>query len=305
LANRLVRTEVKPLGASEMWSLLDRVPDPAVLLGASVDRITELSGWHVDQASRLAVLLDSGTSLAFELEQLEQLGIAVVTPFDAGYPLRLRERLQGAAPPLLFVAGRVELLADDGVAIVGSRSVDVAGAEIAKTVAATAARSGRTVISGGARGVDQLAMAAAFSSGGAVVGVVAEAMSRVLRVGDTLQAVLGGKACVCSPFKPDTGFTAGNAMARNKIIYGLARVAFVVASDLDRGGTWSGATEAIRRNYTPVAVWRGQGEGPGNAALEGHGATPVGSLDELFHVTPVSQRVPKPEQLGFNLLGQR
>ena len=64
-------------------------------------------------------------------------------------------------------------------------------------------------------------------------------------------------------------------MGRNKIVYGLSRVTLVVASAHDEGGTWSGATEALKKGYGRVAVWRGAGAGPGNEALMKAGGVPV------------------------------
>ncbi|MGB9357550.1 MAG: hypothetical protein WCC01_03240, partial [Acidimicrobiia bacterium] len=44
------------------------------------------------------------------------------------------------------------------------------------------------------------------------------------------------------------------------------------------------ATEAIRNSNGVVAVWRGDGEGPGNVALERQGAVPIRSSQELAHL---------------------
>jgi predicted Rossmann fold nucleotide-binding protein DprA/Smf involved in DNA uptake len=76
-------------------------------------------------------------------------------------------------------------------------------------------------------------------------------------------------------------------MGRNKIIYALADVTLVVCSDSGSGGTWGGATEALRRGFGRVAVWTGDGAGPGNAELVGRGATPVDDFDALTRLDPV------------------
>ena len=70
-------------------------------------------------------------------------------------------------------------------------------------------------------------------------------------------------------------------MGRNKLIYAQAVLTVVVASDDGSGGTWSGATEALKHGYGTVAVWRGDGEGPGNRLLQEQGARPVSSLDDI------------------------
>ena len=43
-------------------------------------------------------------------------------------------------------------------------------------------------------------------------------------------------------------------MGRNKLIYSLADYAIVVASDAEKGGTWAGATEALKAKWLPVFV---------------------------------------------------
>ena len=83
------------------------------------------------------------------------------------------------------------------------------------------------------------------------------------------------------PYSPDAPFKAGKAMGRNKLIYAQAALTVVIASDDGTGGTWSGATEALKHGFGPVAVWRGEGEGPGNEPLQQRGATPVSSLDDI------------------------
>ena len=70
-------------------------------------------------------------------------------------------------------------------------------------------------------------------------------------------------------------------MGRNKLIYAQAALTVVVASDADSGGTWSGATAALKHGYGSVAVWRGDGEGPGNQLLQERSARPVSSLDDI------------------------
>ena len=68
------------------------------------------------------------------------------------------------------------------------------------------------------------------------------------------------------------------------------RATLVVAADLEEGGTWAGAIEALRRSLAPVVVWKGDGAGAGNDALAERGAPSIGSLDELCRSIPVAGR---------------
>jgi len=125
-------------------------------------------------------------------------------------------------------------------------------------------------------------MAGALDAGGVVVGVPAEGITRASRNAEVRRRVHDGELCIASPYAPSSPFRAGNAMGRNKIVYALSRVTFVVSSDKDSGGTWAGAKEALARNYSHVAVWVGPGSKEGNEALVGRGATPVTDVPTLF-----------------------
>lgn len=50
-------------------------------------------------------------------------------------------------------------------------------------------------------------------------------------------AVADGQISLVMPYTRAAPFSVGNAMGRNKIIYGLARCTIVVAADRDSGGT--------------------------------------------------------------------
>ena len=234
-----------------------------------------------DLANRIAGLVDRATAVAFELDRLDQSGIKTLTIFDEHYPREWLARLGAKAPPVVHAAGSLDLLDTPGLGVVGSRDVSEAGGEVAKEVARLAARRGLPLVSGGARGVDQLAMDAAHEAGGAVVGILAESLSRKLKRPDVRRAVYDGSTVMCTPYSPDAPFSAGNAMGRNKLIYAQTALTVVVASDDGTGGTWSGATEALKHGYGSVAVWRGPGEGPGNERLQQQGATPVRSLEDI------------------------
>lgn len=288
LTQRLVDVDAAPLKASEYWSVLDRVPDPAELLGMDAATITSRADVTAALAERIATLLGAATSFAVALDHQEQSGLRVLSSVDDPYPHRLVERLGRAAPPLLYAVGDTALLERDLLGIVGSRDVDVPGAEVAKTAAAAAVRHGLGIVSGGAKGVDRLSMGAALEADGVVVGVLADSLVRATRDPDVRRAIADGQVSFCTPYKPTAGFSVASAMGRNKLIYALSAATFVVAADLDKGGTWAGAVEALKQRIAPVLVWTGDGGGPGNARLVELGGTPVDDVDALF---PLPDRV--------------
>ena len=181
LVSRIASDGTRPLTAIQFWKLVADFGPPGGLLGMAEDDLVA-SGLAADMASRVAGLLARATAMAFELEHLDQSGISTLTPFDHSYPERLRASLGNKAPAILHAAGAIELLYEGGVGVVGSRNVSDEGAGVAKALGEEAASLGVPLISGAARGVDQLAMTAAFTAGGNVVGFPAHALSRTLRV---------------------------------------------------------------------------------------------------------------------------
>lgn len=280
LVSRIASDGTSPLTTRQFWNLADQLGRPGRLLRMTEEDMVGL-GLGADMASRVAGLLARATAMAFELERLDESGIATLTPFDHAYPQRFRTSLGPKAPPILHAAGALDLLNKGGVGVVGSRNVSEKGAKVATALGRQAATLGVPLISGAARGVDQLAMNAAFEAGGPVVSVPAHSLSKTLKSPGLRRAVHTGRTVVCSPYAPDSPFSVGQAMGRNKLIYALSDVTVAVAADKGSGGTWSGATEAMRSHYCRVAVWRGPGEGLGNEALADMGATPITDVSQL------------------------
>jgi predicted Rossmann fold nucleotide-binding protein DprA/Smf involved in DNA uptake len=213
------------------------------------------------------------------LEDLEEDGIRAITESAPDYPSRWREKLGSKCPPLLFVAGNASYLNTACVGVVGSRDVDQAGSEFTEEIASEIGRLGYTVVSGGARGVDQISMRRAFEAENPSVGILADSMSKTVR--SSRQALESGLVCLATPFSPSAPFQVGNAMGRNKLVYGLSSGTVVVASSEGSGGTWAGAIEAMELRLCPVLVRSGADVPDGNRELIRKGATPIGSASEL------------------------
>ncbi len=292
LVSRMAGDEPEPLNASPFWKLVEQIGDPGDLFEMTEDDLIR-AGLAGDMAARVVDLLARSVEMAFKLERLEQSGVVTLTPFDEGYPQGWQARLGSKRPVILHAAGAIDLLDQPGIGVVGSRNVSDEGAEVAKALGRQAASLGLPLISGAARGVDQLAMKAAFQAGGTVVGVPAHSLTRTLREPKVRQALQDGLMVMCTPYAPDSPFTVGKAMGRNKLIYALSEVTVAVAADHNSGGTWSGATEAIRGNYCRVAVWRGNGEGPGNEPLEQRGAQPLTDTSDLDRILEEARSDPE------------
>lgn len=300
LCQRLQETPVAPLKSSEYWALLDATGDPAVLLGRDAAGISQAVGVDAAMADRVAQLLDAATGFALKLEEAEQSGLRLLASVDEAYPQVLIERLGRRAPPLLYLVGDPTLLLADQLGIVGSRDIGEEAAAVARQAAIAAVDAGFGVVSGAAKGIDRLAMAAALEAGGKAVGVLADSLARMTRDPEVRRAVTDGRLCLCTPYKPTAPFSVANAMGRNKLIYALSKATLVVAADAETGGTWAGAVEALRQSTSSVLIWNGAGGGSGNALLTRRGGIGVARLTELFPLPdPPAQRAP--DQLALEV----
>ena len=179
---------------------------------------------------------EAGEDLAWAHDQLSRaarLGAAMVAFHDPRYPALLREIHD--PPPCLFVRGRVELLQEAGVAIVGSRRCSPYGGEVARSLARDLAARGLPVVSGLARGIDAAAHEGALAAGAtlAVLGSGADIPWPPSNRG--LYDRILAEGAVVSELPMGSGAAAGSFPRRNRIISGLS-LGVVIAEAPERSG---------------------------------------------------------------------
>ena len=252
--------------------LRERQREPADLISPDAADLLRACQAVIEQ-SRLQRLLGRGFLLSQAIERWQARAIWVVSRADAEYPRRLKPRLREDAPAVLYGCGDISLLETGGLAVVGSRDVEDTLIEYTMAVGGLAARAGRTLVSGGAKGIDQAAMRGALEAGGTVIGVLADSLEKTAMNRDHRNLVIDGRLVLTSPYDPSAGFNVGNAMQRNKIIYALADASLVVSSNINKGGTWAGAIEQLDKlRLVPIYV-RSTGEASeGLEALRRKGA---------------------------------
>ncbi len=242
--------------------------EPADLLGKeSNELLRELE--IAFPADRIQRLLNRGFLASQAIERWQSRAIWVVSRADAEYPRMIKNRLKEDSPALLYGCGHPELLDSGGLAIVGSRHAEQALLDYAEAVGRQCALAKKTVISGGAQGIDRAAMRGAIESGGRVTGILSDSLERAALNRDHRNWILEGQLALVSPYDPSAGFNVGHAMQRNKLIYALAEAALVVNAEYEKGGTWAGATEQLQKlRFVPVYV-RSTGDiGKGLEALQ-------------------------------------
>lgn len=224
--------------------LYKKTCQPADLIAAGGSELVLELG-QIINSDRLKRLIDRGFLLSQAIERWQARAIWVVSRSDEDYPALLKERLKDLAPPVLYGCGDATILSKGGLAVVGSRHADSTALNSATRIGELAARAQRSIISGGARGIDQAAMSGALEAGGNAAGVLADGLERAVLNRDHRNYLRDGQLVLLSAYDPQAGFNIGNAMQRNKVIYALADAALVVKADYGKGGTWAGAIEQL------------------------------------------------------------
>jgi len=267
--------DVRPLNPAE-WGrfarwLREQSLTPDRLLYGSPREI--LKDWHDAKITteRIEALLDRGSALALSVEKWLRSGLWIITRADVEYPAKLKEKLGNQAPPVLFGCGNRHLLNQGGVAVVGSRHVNASDLQYSRELGVLVANCGFSVISGGAKGVDEAAMLGALEVEGTAVGVLSNGLLKACSSQKYRDFLRQKSLVLISPFNPEAGFDVGNAMQRNKYIYCLSDVAVVVHSGT-KGGTWTGALENIKKDWVPLWVKHINDPEAGNRFLVQKGA---------------------------------
>lgn len=285
--------EPQPLSLGEynklaMWLRKNQLRPADLLNQATQKRLDDVVEMKL-KPDRLLDLLARKAMLRLAVKSWTNHGIWILGRSDQEYPQGLKQQLKHLAPAIIYGVGNMDLLSAGGLAVVGSRNVDLEGIEYTQLLAKTCAAQQVQIVSGGARGVDITAMLGVLSAGGTAVGVLADRLIKAAKNGFYRPRIREGRLTLVSVYDPEDEFEAGKAIGRNKYIYSLANYAIVVSAAFGKGGSWKGATETLKReNSVPIFV-RMEGNVPaGNQQLIARGAKPFpeapwqGSLQELM-----------------------
>ena len=189
-----------------------------------------------------------------ELARLGGLGYRFVARSDPLFP-----PLLGAIhdpPPGLFLRGdgRIELLAQPAVAIVGARACSAYGRQVARSLGRDLAAAGLIVVSGLARGIDAEAHRGALEASRSTVAVLGCGIDRDYPAAHReLARQVAATGLVVSEYAPGVEPAPWRFPARNRIVAGLC-AATVVVEARERSGALITADFALEEGREVFAV---------------------------------------------------
>lgn len=239
------------------------------------------SGLTANQARRFLAM--SPREIEESLVWLEQPQHHLILACEPLYPQPLRAIAD--YPGALFIKGDPGVLVSQQLAVVGSRAHSWYGERWGTQFCEVLARSGLTITSGLALGIDSVAHRAALNAQGKTIGVLGHGLFSVYprrHVSLAAEVIANGGALV-SEFSLKTTPYPGNFPRRNRIISGLSRGVLVIEAAL-RSGSLVTARCALEQGREVFAL-----PGPvGNPGSEGphwliqQGALLVSSPEEVL-----------------------
>lgn len=210
---------------SSVVELLRASPAALQASGASLSLIAKLTKWLCAFDTK---------SLEQDLRWLDHPAHHFLPIDSPRYPTLLADVPD--APIGLFVRGDPDLLSLPQLAMVGSRNPTAAGSETARQFAAHLARSGLTITSGLAIGIDASAHRGALAGGGRTVAVCGTGLDiDYPRANAGLAAEIASSGALVSEFPLGTQASKSNFPRRNRIISGLSLGTLVVEAAVQSG----------------------------------------------------------------------
>lgn len=187
-------------------------------------------------------------SNAFLAESFFSQGFEMIPITSPEYSKTLKTNLKAAhSPAVLYIKGNKKILEEKSIAIVGSRAASEIALKFTDNIAKNASKEYKVVVSGFAKGIDKQALDSAINYKGQSIIVLPQGiMTFASGFKNYYKQIIDGDVLVLSTFPPKAGWSAGLAMARNPIIYGLADEIYVAESS-EKGGTWSGVIDGLRK----------------------------------------------------------
>lgn len=243
--------QLKKLSKSQKQWLLEYFRDPEEIYHSEAKCYAGVEGMTQEILQALEQKnLDEARKI---LTQCEEKGIGILTFLDDAYPVKLRNTAD--APMVLYYRGYLPDWENVPViGIVGTRKATPYGMNTALRFGRQIAACGALVVSGGASGIDTMAMQGAMDIGKPVVGVLGCGVDVVYPKPNRqmFEAVLQN-GCLLSEYPPGTQALGWHFPERNRIISGMSNGLLVVEAP-ERSGALNTARHAMEQGRDVFAV---------------------------------------------------
>ena len=287
----LALSSVKGLGNVRIKRLIAHFGSVKAVFDAEPSEIEQLPSFNSTLASRIYTISGDFPMFQEKLEVLHDQNIHVLTLEDPNYPAKLK--MISDSPAILCRIGELTEIDESCVAIVGTRDPTVEAIELTLALAINLTRTGFTVVSGLASGIDTFAHMGALTSSEKTIAVLGTDVLNVYPSKNRgLAADIQAHGCLLSEHPFPTSPTPRNLVQRNRIVSGLS-LATIVVEARESSGTLHTARFAKDQGRPLVACrWEDDSGREGTRGLVKDGAvafTPDG-VDEVINLLQHPER---------------
>lgn len=230
------------------------------------------------------------------VEDMLSQGYDIIPIVSQEYPKLLKTNLGKGAPTVIFTKGNKQLLQAPSIGIVGSRKAENISLEFTDNIAKKATKTQHVIVSGFAKGIDKQALDSALEAGGSSIIVLPQGiMTFTSGFKQYYKPIAQGRLLVMSCFAPTAPWGKEFAMARNPIIYGMSSEIYVAQTD-EKGGTWSGVIDGLRKNRRIYVRWPEANEINANIQLVQKGAIAVNMQGNTIELSPEETKSEKEKE---------
>lgn len=186
------------------------------------------------------------------LELYRSKDIQILTILDNGYP---EGWLNSYLPPIVvFCAGNIGLLEQPCLSVVGSRSPSAYGKAVLNEMIPQLVIEGVTLVSGLAKGIDQMVHSCAIANGGATIGIIGSGLDVTYpRENAVLQRQMMAEQLVISEYPLGSKPERYHFPMRNRLIANLSSATLVIEAT-EKSGSLITANLALQENRDVFAV---------------------------------------------------
>lgn len=219
------------LGPTRLKILLDRFKNVKSAYLANKNDLADVIGMKLgERFVRFRSLFNYDT----EINKMTSEGISVLSIADNGYPNLLKNITD---PPIcLFIKGKIDR-DDFFLSVVGTRAPTSYGEEMTEYLVRELVRTGITIVSGMAYGIDAVAHRFAIDGGGKTIAVLGCGVNIIYPSSHAslYNRIIESGGAVISEFPPDQSVVKGMFISRNRIVSGLSRGILVIEGGENSG----------------------------------------------------------------------
>ena len=235
LESALLLNSIPDIGPVRFKSLKEHFGNLSQVFQSSVSDLRAVEGISENLARKiLAAAGGKAVSVEKELKSCDVHGIRILTLEDSQYPSLLRTLVN--PPPLLYCKGRIEILTEPSLAVVGTRKPTPYGEKVAAQFSRELSDLNLVLVSGMARGIDTVVHRATLEARGKTIAVLGSGLLKIYPPENRgLAGSIAGSGLLVSEFPLESSPEPGHFPQRNRIIAGISLGTVVIEADEHSG----------------------------------------------------------------------